>query len=264
MHASHASSSGSILDLLVAITAVAVIGAYLGGVRISRRRGREWPWHRMALWCTGIVVAAASVVGPLATAAHESFVAHMTAHLAAGMIAPLMLVLSAPVTLALRALPVTPARRLARLLASGPARLVAHPVPAALLSVGGLWLIYLGPIVPVMREAPVVHVVVHAHLLLAGYLFTAAVIGLDPRPHPPARILVAIVLVLAIAAHGILAKHLYAHPPAGFADVRAGAQLMYYAGAWVEAVVVLVFCARWYRATAPQGRSLSGAASRGA
>lgn len=264
MHTSHASSSGSFLDLLVAVAAVVAIGAYLGGVRISRRRGREWPRHRAALWCAGIVVAVASVVGPLATAAHESFVAHMAAHLAAGMIAPVMLVLAAPVTLALRALHVTPARRLARLLASRLATLVAHPVTAALLSVGGLWLIYLGPVTEAMRQVPLVHVVVHGHLLLAGYLFTAAVIGLDPRPHPPSRPLVAVVLVLAIAAHGVLAKHLYAHPPVGFVDVRAGAQFMYYAGTWVEAVVIAIFCARWYRATDPRRRDLSGAASRGA
>lgn len=135
---------------------------------------------------------------------------------------------------------------------------------AALVSVGGLWLIYLGPVAEAMRQVPLVHVAVHGHLLLAGYLFTAAVIGLDPRPHPPPRPLVAVVLVLAIAAHGILAKHLNAHPPAGFAEVLAGAQLMYYAGAWVEAVVVVIFCAQWYRATDPRRKDLSGAASRGA
>ncbi|WP_240658613.1 cytochrome c oxidase assembly protein [Microbacterium sp. CPCC 204701] len=264
MHASHAPGSGSVLDLLVTVATIAAIAAYVGGVRISRRKGRQWPWHRVALWCTGIVVAAASVAGPLATAAHESFVAHMTAHLAAGMIAPVMLVLAAPVTLALRALHVTPARRLARLLASRPVSLIAHPLTAALISVGGLWLIYLGPVAESMRHVPLIHVAVHGHLVLAGYLFTAAVIGLDPRPHAPSRGLTAVVLVLSIAAHGILAKHLFAHPPSGFSDVQAGAQLMYYAGAWVEAVVIVIFCARWYRATDPRRRSLSGASSRAA
>lgn len=262
MHSFHASSGEPTLDVLLSVMAVAAIAAYLTGVRISRRKGRDWPLHRAVLWCAGIAVATASVVGPLARAGHESFVAHMAAHLAAGMIAPVMLVLAAPVTLALRALHVTRARRLARVLASRPARLVAHPVTAALVSVGGLWLIYLGHVAEAMRQVPLVHVAVHAHLLLAGYIFTAAVIGLDPRPHPSPRPLVAVVLVLAIAAHGILAKRLYAYPPAGFVDVQAGSQLMYYAGAWVEAVVVVIFCARWYRATDPRRRDLSGAASR--
>lgn len=261
MHSSHAANATAIVDVLLSALAAAAVGAYLVGVTISRRKGRDWPLHRTTLWCAGIAVATASVVGPLAAAAHESFFAHMTAHLAAGMIAPVLLVLAAPVTLALRALHPTPARRLSRVLASRPARLVAHPATAAVLSAGGLWLIYLTPAIDAMRASPLVHVAVHGHLLLAGYLFTAAVIGLDPRPHRSSRALVAAVLVLAIAAHGILAKHLYANPPAGYDDVREGAQLMYYAGAWAEAVVIVIFCARWYREADPR---VSGAASRAA
>lgn len=259
MHTGHASHAGATVDAMLSVLAAASVGAYIVGVVISRRRGRDWPLHRTALWCAGMAVATASVVGPLAAAAHESFVAHMAAHLAAGMIAPVLLVLAAPVTLALRALHPTPARRLSRVLASRPARFVAHPLTAAVLSAGGLWLIYLTPAIEAMRVSPLVHVAVHGHLLLAGYLFTAAVIGLDPRPHRSSRPLVAAVLVLVIAAHGILAKHLYGNPPAGYEDVRAGAQLMYYAGAWVEAVVIVIFCARWYRRTDPR---LSGAAPR--
>ena len=51
-------------------------------------------------------------MGPVATAAHSTFAAHMAGHLLRGMAAPLVLVLGAPVTLALRALPVAEARTL--------------------------------------------------------------------------------------------------------------------------------------------------------
>jgi len=250
----HGVGSAPTVDIALALLAAGAVAAYIAGVVISRRRGRPWPTGRAVLWCCGVAAGAASVIGPLADAAHDSFVAHMTTHLLAGMVAPVLLVLAAPVTLALRSLAVTPARRLSRVLGSAPARFVAHPITATVLSAGGLWLIYVTPIVDAMREVLLVHVAVHAHLLLAGYLFTAAVIGLDPRPHPSSRALVVAVIVLAMAAHAILAKYLYANPPEGFAvaDVRAGAQVMYYAGAWVEAVVVVIFCARWYRAAAPR------------
>lgn len=262
MHTMHPASPFPVVELLVVGLAATTIAAYLAGMTISRRRGRTWPLRRALCWCAGIVLAAASVIGPLAAAAHEGFVAHMTAHLLAGMIAPLLLVLAAPVTLALRSLAPTPARRLSRLLRSAPARVLTHPVTAAVLSAGGLWLIYLTPILDAMQASPLVHVAVHGHLLLAGYLFTAAMISPDPRPHPVARPIAAAVLVLALAAHGVLAKYLYAHPPAAFAaaDVRAGAQLMYYAGAWVEAVIIVVFCAQWYRAAGVQRRRAATAA----
>jgi putative membrane protein len=128
-------------------------------------------------------------------------------------------------------------------------------VTALALSAGGLWMLYLTPLYGWMQRDPLLHLAVHAHLLAAGYLFTAVVIGLDPRPHPPSRPLRAVVLVLALASHAVLAKHLYAHPPAGApADARDGALLMYYAGACIEAALIVLFCAQWYRAS---GRGLT-------
>jgi len=264
MDATHAHGGGVSLDALVLFVAVVAVACYLGGVAGSRRRGRDWPMPRTVCWCAGIAAGAAAAAGPLAAAAHDSFTAHMWAHLLGGMVAPLLMVLGAPVTLALRTLDVTPARRLSRLLRSAPARLLAHPITAAVLSAGGLWLIYLTPVFDAMRTQPLVHVLVHAHLVAAGYLFLAAVIGFDPRPHPPGRVLTAIVIVATMASHGILAKFLYANPPAGLEilDVRAGAQLMYYAGAWVEAITIVIFCAQWYRAAGVTSRASRPAGTR--
>jgi len=235
------------------VLAVATLGAivYVAGTVISRGRGRAWPVHRTLCAVAGIVAATAAVIGPPAQAAHGDLVAHMRAHLLIGMIAPVLLVLSAPATLALRTLAVTPARRLSRLLRSAPVRVVTSPVAALVLSAGGLWLLYLTPLFGLMRSDPLVHVLVQVHLLISGFVFTAAVIGTDPRPHGPRWMLRAVVLALSMASHAILAKHLYADPPAGVAvaEGRAAAELMYYAGAWVEASVVLVFCLQWYRAS---------------
>jgi putative membrane protein len=241
---------GAFLELVVLGLAIMAVGAYLTAVVLTRRRGRSWPLRRALAWVGGIALAVTAVAGPLAAAAHDGFVAHMWTHLLAGMIAPVLLVLAAPVTLALRTLPVTPARRLSRVLRSAPARVFAHPVTAASLSAGGLWVLYLSPVLAVMRADPLAHLLVHAHLVVAGYLFTAAVIGRDPRPHPPGRPVAAVALILAVASHAVLAKHLYAYPPAAVpvAEAQAGAQFMYYAGAWVEAVLIVVFCADWYRA----------------
>jgi putative membrane protein len=249
----HAHGSGSSLDMILFVVAGIAIGGYVVGILGSRARGRPWPLHRAILWFGGVVLATATLVGPLARAAHGDFVAHTWAHLLGGMLAPVLLVLAAPGTLALRTLAVTPARRLSRLLRSGPVRFIAHPVTATIISAGGLWLLYLSPVYGWMQADPLLHLGVQVHLLLVGCLFTAAVIGIDPRPHPSPRALVAALLVAAVASHGILAKHLYAHPPSSVTASTAaeGAQVMYYAGAWIEAAIIVVFCAQWYRAARP-------------
>ncbi|MEU0371872.1 cytochrome c oxidase assembly protein [Streptomyces sp. NPDC006283] len=59
------------------------------------------------------------------------------------------------------------------------------------------------------------------------------------------------------AAHAVLAKSLYVTPPPGAtyaeADLRAGAQLMYYGGDLLEVAIAAVIAAQWYAAT---GRDL--------
>jgi putative membrane protein len=229
------------------------VAAYLAGVAAAHRRGRRWPIGRTACWCAGLVAAAAALSGPIAAAEHRDFAAHMAGHLLLGMTAPLLLVLGAPVTLLLRALPVQRARTVSRLLATRPVRLVTHPVTAAALNASGLWLLYSTSLYPDMADHRWLHVLVHVHVLLAGYLFTTAVVGVDPAPHRPGRRTRAAVLIVFLGAHAILAKYLYGHPPAGVsvADGRVGAELMYYGGDAIDIVLIALFWRQWYVATDP-------------
>jgi putative membrane protein len=229
-------------------------GGYLAAAATVNRRDGAWPAWRTASWCAGLACAAAAVTGPLATAGHHHFTAHMAGHLLLGMAAPLLLVVAAPVTLALRALPTRHARTLSHLLNSGPARVLTHPVTAAALNAGGLWVLYTTSLYQQMAHHAGWQLLVHAHVLAAGYLFTAAIIGVDPAPHRPGRPIRAAVLVAFLAAHGILAKHLYAHPPPGVpqAQAQAGGQLMYYGGDALDVVLIAIFCWQWYAATDPR------------
>jgi putative membrane protein len=161
----------------------------------------------------------------------------------------LLLVLAAPVTLALRTLQVRQARRLSWALRSRPARVVTTPVVAALLNLGGMWMLYATPLYEAMQQDPLLHLAVMAHFLVAGCLLTAAIIPIDPAPHRAGYPLRMAVVVVALAAHGILARTLYAHPPAGvdIADAQAGSMLMYYWGDLIDVAIITVLCAQWYR-----------------
>jgi len=224
-------------------------------------RTKHWnPWRTLR-WYAGLLVAGAALIGPLPAAAQTNFVAHMTGHLLLGMLAPILLVLGAPITLGLRALPVVRSRQCVRLLARPAISIVAHPVSAAILNMGGLVVLYTTDLYRIMHEHAVVHVLVHAHVLLAGYLFTAAMIGPDPVIHRPSYLYRAVVLVLAMGIHSILAKSLYASPPAGVSidQAQAGSMLMYYGGDAVDLVLIVIFCAQWFRATRPRSHTVPAA-----
>jgi len=259
MHHDHGTVAGheglgwGVFDALVVLALAGAAAGYAVAWWATRRR-RPWSGYRGVAWYAGLICAGAGLVGPVAAAARAGFTAHMAGHLLLGMLAPLLLVLGAPLTLALRALPVAQARSLARLLRTAPVRVVTHPVVAAVLNAGGLWLLYTTDLYHLMHTSALVHGLVHAHILLAGYLFTASVVGADPHPHRASVPMRAAVLVAFIAVHSILAKWLYAHPPAGVqaVDGQVGAQLMYYGGDAVDVVLTVLLLTHWYVATRPR------------
>lgn len=234
------------LELLGPVVGVAAAAGYLGAVQVS---GREWPRRRTVSWLAGLLLAVIATVGPLAEAAHQLFAAHVVAHLVIAMAGPLLLVLAAPVTLALRSLPVGGARRLSRVLRSRVIRVLSEPGVAAAIDMGGLWGFYRTGIWTATHHHQAVHLATHTHMFLAGTLFTVAVVGVDPIAHRRSFGHRAVVVVLAAAAHGILAKTLYVQPPAGVSETAAqtGAVIMYYGGDLVELALLIVLCAAWYR-----------------
>jgi putative membrane protein len=203
--------------------------------------GYEWRSLHVAGWSRwrggAFMTGAAVLVAGLAVPAHD-FTGHALQHLLVAMVAPLGLVLGAPVTLLLRTLPVSTARRLTGLLRSRPARLVAHPGTALVLTTGGLAVLYLTPLYARMLAEPALHQAVTIHFVLSGCLFAWVVAGADPAPHRPSVRTRLVLLGVAIAVHAGLSQLLYAgvsgQVPATAADRQAGATLMYYGGDLAE------------------------------
>lgn len=227
---------------------------YMIGLFISKRRFSSWPAYRTICWIAGTILALSAVAGPLAGLARSSFLYHMVGHLLLGMLAPLMMAIAAPVTILMRALPVTKARRISRILRSEPVRIISNPVTASLLNVGGLWLIYTTPIYTWMHDYPFLYLLIHIHVFLAGYLFTISLIYTDPVSHRTSYLFRSIVLILALAAHGILSKYLYAHPPAEVPvhEAEGGAMIMYYGGDAIDLILIIILCLHWYKSYKPE------------
>lgn len=244
----HAGHVGGALAELLLLGVVGLGAAYVGAAAHVRAR-QGWPWRRVGCWLAGLVLLQVALGGRLGTAADTDFRAHAVSHLLLGMAGPLLLVAAAPLTLALRVLPVGDARRLSRLLGSRPVRGLTEPTVAAALNVGGLWLVYATPVYALMHSSAAVHLLVHAHLVGSGYLLTAVLVGRDPMPHRRSFGHRALVLVAVMAAHNVLVKGLYAVPPPGVpvAQAETGALVMYYGGDAVGLVLVVWLCALWAR-----------------
>jgi putative membrane protein len=88
---------------------------------------------------------------------------------------------------------------------------------------------------------------VQAHVFLAGFLFAFAFVGPDPNPRRPGLPVRVTVLALAIAAHNVLAKLIYAYPLAVVPpeQAQAGAQIMYYGGAPVQLTIIILLGMEW-------------------
>ncbi|OZD73022.1 cytochrome c oxidase assembly protein [Rhodococcus sp. 14-2470-1a] len=176
-------------DLIFGTASIVLAVVYLLGVRRLRRRGDAWPVGRtisFLLGCATMLVATSSGVGKYSPA---TFSVHMGAHMALSMLVPVLLALGGALTLALRALPVAgkdgipgPREWLLQALHSPVSRFLTHPVVAAVLFVGGFYVLYLGGIFGAVLDNHSAHLLMNAHFILSGYLFYWVVIGVDPSP----------------------------------------------------------------------------------
>ena len=252
----HVGGNIEVFQLIMVMPFVAALILYFIGVVLSNRRfNKRWSLVRSTLWVVGIVLALLAVVGPLAERAHVDFRAHMVGHVLLGMLAPLLLVLATPMTLMLKTLPVRLARQLTRVLKSFPMQVITNPLFAGILNIAGLWLLYTTELYMLMQQNMIIHILVHIHVFLAGYLFTMSIIYMEPTPHRLSFTYRSVVLVLAFAAHSILSKYIYAHPPSGItvSQAEAGGQIMYYGGDITELILIFIFCYQWYKKTRPRG-----------
>ncbi|WP_046175538.1 cytochrome c oxidase assembly protein [Domibacillus indicus] len=249
----HHSAGDTASFLLAALFCLALI-FYIWASLYSSRFYKKWPVYRSVLWTGGIVCAIGAIAGPLAEKAHTHFTAHMAGHLLLGMLAPLLLVLSAPMTLLFRTLRTGSARLLVGILKSGPVRFIGDPATAAVFNIGGLWLLYTTGLYAAMHQNLFLYLLIHLHVFLAGCLFTASILYIDPVPHRRTFQYRAAVLVFALAGHGILSKYLYAHPPrhVSASQAETGSMLMYYGGDAIDLVLITIFCFQWYKAARPR------------
>jgi putative copper resistance protein D len=204
-------------DALMIALLVTLVALYIKGVAVLKKRGDSWPVGRTIAFAFGIAAIDLATSGGLGVYALFSFQYHMIAHMILGMLAPIGLVLGAPITLALRTLPQgrTPDERGVRgsLLAALHSRysgIITNPVVALALFDGSLFVLYFTDLFGILMQNHVGHLFMNIHFMLAGFLFFHVIIGIDPNPRRIPHIVRMVMLFAAMSIHAFFAIALLA------------------------------------------------------
>jgi putative membrane protein len=165
---------------------------YWSGVSGGRTGRRRLP-HRARYFFAGLFVLFVALVSPLDGYADRLLSVHMVQHLLLTLVAPPLLLLGAPVTLALQASSARFRKRvLLPLLRSRGIRMLSHPVVGWVAFAAVLWGSHFSPLYEASLESRGLHVLEHGAYVGSALLFWWPVVGKDPSPSrlsPPARIL---------------------------------------------------------------------------
>jgi putative copper resistance protein D len=194
---------GTFLGLLILLTAL-----YIRGVVVLSRRGDKWPKGRTIAFIVGVAAADFATSGGIGIYAHFAFSYHMIAHMILGMIAPIGFVLSAPITLALRTLPIGRTKEergirqtLLAFLHSRYSVVMTNPIVALGIFDGSLFVLYMTPLFGHLMKSHTGHLFMNLHFLLAGILFFYVIVGIDPNPKKIPYLVRIIILFAAMSIH---------------------------------------------------------------
>ncbi|GGM88282.1 copper resistance protein D [Lentzea pudingi] len=267
------------LDLVLGLGAVLAAAVYLAGVRTLRRRGDGWPVGRTAAWTAGCAVVLVMTSSGLGRYAAGMFSTHMVAHMALNMLAPVLLVLGGPITLALRASPPGPRQWVTALVHCRAARVAAHPAVAAIVFVGSFYVLYFSDLFGEMMRFHWAHQLMNIHFLVSGYVFFWLVIGVDraPRalPHLARLGLLFSVMpfhaffgVILMNKQAVIAEDFYrtlglTWMPDLLTDQRLGGGIAWATGEIPMLVVVIALLHQWARADRREAVRFDRAADHG-
>lgn len=272
-------------DLIFGTAAIVLAAVYVAGVIRLHRRGDPWPAGRSAAWLLGCALLLFTTSSGLGRYMPAMFSVHMTAHMLLSMLVPILLVLGAPVTLALRALPAAgrdnppgPREWLLVGLHSHWSRFFTHPVVATIMFVAGFYALYFGGIFDAAVSHHGAHVLMNLHFLMSGYLFYWVVIGVDPAPRqllPVAKIgmvfatlpLHAFFGVVLMGMNQVLGESFYRSLKLSWhtdlvGDQHLGGSIAWAAGEVPLVVVMIALLVQWSRSDRRTAKRMDRAAER--
>jgi putative membrane protein len=257
-------------DPAVVVALVAGFAYVRAARRVRRDRGdRRFPRARGRQFLAGLAIALIALESPIDTASATSFSVHMVQHLLLTMVAAPLLVLGAPVTLALLSCSPANRRRLSAALTHPPLRSLSHPIVAWAAFFVVLWGSHLTGLFDASLRSDGVHALEHAAYLATAVLFWMPVVGRDPAPSGlshPGRILYLFLAMASMAFLGLAlsgANHIL-YPTYGAiegtakaaADQRMGGALMWISGMILILPALALVMLDWMRVDEREARRI--------
>jgi putative copper resistance protein D len=265
--------------------AVIFAGLYTLGLRRLHQNQIRWSKLAATSFYLGIVLVLWTTSSGIAKYAQLTFSAHMVQHMVLSMLAPIFLVLGAPITLALRALPTTNDHnhRTARewLLAGLHSRystLLTHPIVVLVIFTVGLYGVYFTNLFAKLMSGHAGHVFMEVHFLLTGLLFSYVVIGVDPSPRKVPYGARLMLVLLALSLHAFFAIAIMqskipigaewysqVQPPwltSALADTYAGGGVAWALGEIPTLILVVVVAIQWSRDESKTAKRIDRTADR--
>ncbi|MCB5908980.1 cytochrome c oxidase assembly protein [Streptomyces pinistramenti] len=266
-----------------------LIGCLLGlalygwAVLRLRRRGDAWPVSRIVAWVVGVLTVALVMCTKLNDYGMVMFSVHMVQHMVISMLSPILLLLGAPVTLTLRALPTAgrgskgPRELLVALLHSRYMRIISHPAFTIPLFIASLYALYFSPLFDFLMQSRAGHIAMMVHFLAVGLVFFWPIMGVDPGPHRPGYVMRMLELFAGMPFHAFFGIALmmasepmvrtYTHPPLSLGIDALSDQTAAGGIAWafseIPSVVVLIALVfQWYKSEERQSLRTDRAADR--
>ncbi|MEV5342187.1 cytochrome c oxidase assembly protein [Streptomyces sp. NPDC052676] len=253
-----------------------------GVVRLTRR-GDKWPVGRTLFFVAGVLSIGLMMNTALNDYGMVMFSVHMVQHMVISMLSPILLLLGAPITLALRALPPAargskgPRELLLMLLHSRYMRIVTHPAFTIPLFIASLYGLYFTPLFDFLMESKPGHIAMMVHFLATGLVFFWPIMGVDPGPHRPGYLMRMLELFAGMPFHAFFGIALmmasqpmvgtYADPPASLgidalSDQNAAGGIAWAFSEIPSVLVLIALLFQWYGSEQRQAKRKDRAADR--
>ncbi|MEV2252893.1 cytochrome c oxidase assembly protein [Streptomyces sp. NPDC050147] len=271
-------------DPFFLISCLVALALYGWGVVRLVRRGDKWPIGRTISFVAGVLTILLVMCTKLNDYGMVMFSVHMVQHMIISMLSPILILMGAPITLALRALPVAarrghkgPREWLLWILQSRYMKIITHPAFTIPLFIASLYALYFTPIFDTLMESKVGHIGMMVHFLAVGLVFFWPIMGVDPGPHRPGYIMRMLELFAGMPFHAFFGIALmmasepmigtYKNPPASLgidalADQSAAGGIAWAFSEVPSVLVLLALLFQWYRSEQRQARRTDRAADR--
>ncbi|MFE4664255.1 cytochrome c oxidase assembly protein [Streptomyces sp. NPDC056716] len=259
------------------------LALYAWGVVRLTRRGDKWPVGRTVAFAAGVLSIMLVTCTGLNDYGMVMFSVHMVQHMVISMLSPILILLGAPITLALRALPPAargrkgPRELLMALLHSRYMKIITHPVFTIPLFIASLYGLYFTPLFDFLMESKPGHLVMMVHFLAVGLIFFWPIMGVDPGPHRPGYLMRMLELFAGMPFHAFFGIALmmastpmvktYENPPASLgiealSDQNAAGGIAWAFSEIPSVLVLIALIFQWYASDQRQAKREDRAADR--